>query len=500
MIRPLPLKKIYPNRLHVAALLLVLAGNLIAQQADWKYTSGGAGAGGVEQFFTISQTADDGYITAGRRGPLGLNAGDFYIVKLSPTGTLDWSKTYAGNYIDEVRAIKQLPDGSYVFTGVTVDYPDTSAGAGNLQDMILVKLDAAGDTVWVKHFGSTGADTGDGLDTTGDGGLLAIGRYTISGNNNDFYLVKTDANGDELWSKTYGGAASDVARSVKHTKDGGYIIAGTTKSFGPSASVGNIWLLKTDAQGDTLWTKVIGGDNEEECYSVTPTADGGYILTGRTGAILGGESDIYVVKTDSAGNTEWSKTYGSNDGNDLGRDIIQTTDGDYALTGYKVTTQGSEPPLLYVLQIDAQGDRKWDTLIGNYDSPNGAKGYSIQQTRDGGLIVAGENDLGNGSLDNRAMVLKFSGNVITGIEEQELQLACRVYPNPFTDAITFSFAINLMDNNLHLFNTNGQLVKFIPIDKQQVTLQAGELPKGIYFYRITGQTGETRYSGKIVLQ
>src|SRR5690606_38220188 len=97
--------------------------------------------------------------------------------------------------------------------------------------------------------------------------------------NNDFYLVKTDANGDSVWTKTYGGSGSDVARSVQQTEDGGYIVAGTTKSFGNNPALGNIWLLKLDATGDTIWTRTIGGANEEEGYSVKQTADRGYILT-----------------------------------------------------------------------------------------------------------------------------------------------------------------------------------------------------------------------------
>ncbi len=392
----------------------------------------------------IVQTRDSGYIISGRTGAVGLNAGVFFFAKLNADMSEQWTKSFGGTYINEARSILELPSGGYMVTGVTVDYPDTSVETTRGNDMIIMRLDANGDTVWVKHFGDAGNDTGDAMDTDGGEGIVAVGRYGIDLSNNDFFLVRIKANGDTLWTKRYGGAASDVARAVRHTRDGGFIVAGTTKSYGPSASAGNIWLLKTDANGDTTWTKIIGTDNEEECYSVKQTYDGGYILTGRTGTNSAEASDIYVVKTDVNGDTTWTKTYGAGNGNDLAREIIQTTDSGYALTGFKHFEDVSTVSLqFYILKLDEQGIQQWDTAFGNTASPNGAYGYSIVQTNDGNLAVCGYNDAGSGGADIRAVAYKIEVSLPvmpTGIDEaKHYSINWLVYPNPVSDLLNIQW-------------------------------------------------------------
>ncbi len=165
------------------------------------------------------------------------------------------------------------------------------------------------DTLWTKAFGGTNEDYGRSVQETSDGGYIIAG-YTKSfgAGSYDVYLIKTDANGDTTWTKTYGGSNIDQGYSVEQTSDGGYIIAGNSKSFG--AGLDDVYLIKTDANGDTTWTKTYGGSNIDQGYSVEQTSDGGYIIAGYTKSFGAGSYDVYLIKTDANGDTTWTKTYG----------------------------------------------------------------------------------------------------------------------------------------------------------------------------------------------
>lgn len=187
----------------------------------------------------------------------------------------------------------------------------------------------APDTLWTRPYGGSNYDDGRSVQQTTDGGYIIAG-YTLisSGSNYDVYLIKTDANGDALWTKTYGGTLDDRAYSVQQTTDSGYIIAGKTSSFG--AGTEDVYLIKTDANGDTLWTKTYGGENSDAGRSVQQTSDGGYIIAGYMN--ISGSYDVCLIKIDANGNTVWTKTYGG-DNLDHGYSVQQTTDEGYIIVG-----------------------------------------------------------------------------------------------------------------------------------------------------------------------
>jgi len=183
-------------------------------------------------------------------------------------------------------------------------------------------------TEWNKTYGGTKDDYAWALVQTNDGG------YALTGSTNsysDSWLVKTDANGDIHWNKTYGGTGDDETYALVQTSDGGYALAGLTTSFG----VGNMvpWLVKTDATGSMQWNKTYGGTSNDAAYSVVQTSDGGYALAGLTRSFGAGSTDFWLVKTDAAGSMQWNKTYGGT-GDDEANALVQTGDGGYALAGY----------------------------------------------------------------------------------------------------------------------------------------------------------------------
>jgi hypothetical protein len=175
-----------------------------------------------------------------------------------------------------------------------------SFGAGSA-DIFLIKTYANGNIIWAKTYGGTNSDEAYSVHQTSDGGYIVAGAtYSFGAGNYDIFLMKTDANGNVIWAKTYGGTSTDYAYSVQQTSDGGYIVAGYTASFG--AGSGDIFLIKTDANGNVQWAKTYGGIGWDLAYSVQQTSDGGYIVAGLTISFGAGNYDIFLIKTDANGN------------------------------------------------------------------------------------------------------------------------------------------------------------------------------------------------------
>ena len=226
--------------------------------------------------------------------------------------------TYGFPEYDELYEVHQTTNGGYITVGTTGDSPNF--------DFYLIKTDGNGIEQWTKTFGGTDREQGHSVQQTTDGGYIITGETNSFGNGGrDVYLIKTDGNGIEQWTKTFGGTDSDEGLSVQQTTDGGYIITGKTRSFGNGED--DVYLLKTDASGNEIWSKTFGGIYDERGYSVQQTTDGGYIITGEM------YGDVCLIKTDASGNEQWSQTFGGTSCNYGGCSGQQTTDGGYIITG-----------------------------------------------------------------------------------------------------------------------------------------------------------------------
>lgn len=232
----------------------------------------------------------------------------------------EWSKTFGGADYDCPNSVQQTSDGGYIFAGET-----SSCGAGSV-DLWLVKTDPVGNKVWDKTFGGAHDDGARSVQKTSDGEYIIAGETSSYGAGSfDFWLVKTDSARNKEWDKTFGGEDSDKAESVQQTSDAGYIIAGH--------SGGDAWLIKTDSAGNKEWDRTFGGAASDEARSVQQTSDGGYIIAGDTSSYGAGYADFWLVKTDSAGNEEWDKTFGG-ESDDKAEVVQQTSDGGYIIAGY----------------------------------------------------------------------------------------------------------------------------------------------------------------------
>jgi predicted secreted protein len=291
-----------------------------------------------------------------------------------------WSKTYGGAGDDTPRGeTVQTSDGGYAIAGET-----ESCGAGGLE-LWLIKTDADGNMQWNKTYGGALDEGCSDMCQTTDGGY-AMSGYTKSfgAGGQDAWLVRTDASGVAYWAKTYGGTGDEFAPSVVQTIDGGYAMGGYTTSFG--AGNQDFYLVKTDASGNMEWNKTYGGTGIDYAYTMVQTSDGGYALAGYTDSFgTFGSNDTWLVKTDASGNMQWNKTYGGT-GADATLNIVKSSDGGYALIGYTGSFGGVFK--VYLVKTDASGNVQFEMAYGATILEVGVHGI---QTADGGYAMVGYN-------------------------------------------------------------------------------------------------------------
>lgn len=355
----------------------VSALNAASPDIQWTKTFGG---NQEERSYSVQQTLDGGYILTGFTSSYGAGTYDVWLIKTNSWGDIMWTKTFGDTAWDIGVSAQQTTDGGYVVAGYTYSY-----GAG-FSDVWLIKTNALGDTIWTRTFGGNRWDEGYSVMQTTDGGYIIIGRTNSFGAGNyDAWLIKTDSSGDTIWSKTFGGSADDWCGTGQQTADGGYIMAGLTESYG--AGLSDVWLIKTNSLGDTLWTRTAGGSGNDLAYSVQQTVDGGYIIAGWTESYGAGLVDVWLIRTNSLGNTLWTKTFGGTD-SDWGYSVRQTYDRGYIIVG-PTSSYGNRLEQLWLIKTDSSGNSIWTMTLGGSGND---RGRSVQQTADSCYIMTGWTD------------------------------------------------------------------------------------------------------------
>jgi hypothetical protein len=304
----------------------VLAGNWLIKIDEVGNLEWNRSYDGADRFASVIEESDGGLILAGDTRSYGAESADFWLVKTDELGNVEWNKTYGGADFDRAHAFVKTSDGGYALAGETY-----SNGAGE-NDVWLVKTDESGNMVWSQTYGGVGIDNAFSLVETSDGGFAIAGRTRTSGEEHtDAMLIKTDGSGEEEWTRTFGQTGENrVFRSLVETSHGGFVLAGSIYTF--DISDRDIWLVKTDGVGNLEWNHTYGGPRFDDAYSLVQTSDGGYALTGETRSHGYGNDDVWLIKTDPNGNSEWNRTYGG-ELDDHAYSLIELSDGGFAIAG-----------------------------------------------------------------------------------------------------------------------------------------------------------------------
>ena len=382
--------------------------------------------GSLDDYATsVDLLPDGGYIVAGCSNSsssgdfTGVSKGnnDYWLLRLNSQGQILWQKNYGGNGSEQASQVNKTSDGGYIVGGNTTSSAngDVTGVSNGSNDFWIVKLDNSGTIQWQKNLGGSGDDYCESVQQTSDGGYIAAG-YTgssasgdVTGVNNgnyDFWVVKLNDSGVIQWQKNYGGSAGDIAKDIKPTSDGGYIVTGFTYSSasgdvtGVNNGVTDYWIVKLNSSGIIEWQKNYGGNAVEVGREVYQTSDGGYIVAGSTASSANGDvtgvnngaEDFWIVKLNSLGAIEWQKNYGGS-ADDNASSIQQTPDGSYIISGYTyssatgdVTGANKGNGDFWIVKINSTGILDWQY---NYGGNQIDEAYSVHQTGDGGYVVAG---------------------------------------------------------------------------------------------------------------
>ena len=273
--------------------------------------------------------------------------------------------------------IIRTSNGDFVISGRTF------SSQINFSEPYLLRIDTAGNLKWAKTFSGTGSFGAGTVVETRDSGfaVIGIGQYTL-GNNVKMFLIRTDKNGDTLWTKSYGGGLTNYIVDLIQTSDGGFVMTGYTNSYLPSGF--NMYVIKIDSIGSYVWKRTFGGHSSDFGTAVKETADHGFIVTGNTGSFSCWITDAYLVKLNSSGNLQWSKTF-CVAGSCSASDVLETTDSGYVLIGNCGLYQSNDDDI-FMIRTNSIGDTIWTKTFGgvNYDD-----GYQIKVTPDSGYVVVG---------------------------------------------------------------------------------------------------------------
>jgi hypothetical protein len=354
------------------------ADNAFKTAAVWAKTYGSTNsdaAGGN----LIQPTLDNGYIAVTSTNSFGAGDYDIWVLKLDASGNVIWEKTYGGPEQDLSVCVVQTAAGGYAVTGHT-----SSFGAGDT-DLWVLYLEPDGSTVWSRTYGGAGSDKARFLTHTSDGGFIIAGTtQSFGAGEEDVWILKLNPSGFIAWQKTYGGAKRDYAPSIRQTLDGGFIVGASTESFDLTSTA--MWIFKLNADGTIAWQNSYGGSENDYFHSVFQTLDGGYLVAGYTGSFGAGPSaDIWIMKLDANGTVQWQSTYGGQDG-DLVNSIGMTMDGGYIIAGDTQNFRVDQDDDIWAFKLNADGTIAWEKT---YGGPGYEHAGSIRQTSDGGYVLIG---------------------------------------------------------------------------------------------------------------
>ncbi|HXC04219.1 MAG TPA: T9SS type A sorting domain-containing protein [Bacteroidia bacterium] len=525
----------------VAISILLFFSTSLQAQHGFQKTFGG---NNTDASFGTLATSDKGVLIAGYTSSFGAGRDDVYLVKMDSAGTVSWAKTIGGHLEDFAFDIQPTNDSGYILTGYT-----DSWGAGGY-DVLLIKTDASGDTLWTKTYGGALNDFGNSVQQTSDGGYIIAG-YTLSypsaSDSSSAYLIRTDAGGNLIWSTAFGGPSNITdAYSVRQTPDKGFVVTGYTNAFGEIN--GDVFLTKTDSTGHILFTKTYGGTSVDWGTRVFPISTG-YLLSANISTDTTSDTDPWLIWTNLNGDTLSTRSYGGHKF-DYNQDIQPTSDGGYVMTGYE-SSFGLGAADGFLMRLNAAGDTLFTRLYGSKldDELNAIRicpdkgfimtGFSsgTSTTGNSNLFAVRTDSLGKNACATGTFPIlnrRLTGAVTTvspaqrvcatqitithpaigsggspadlctplGIVELKSISYFECFPNPARDILSLRAGLEEGNYQLQIINGQGQLLYSEKI-MQNGTLLAKDIhinafPDGIYFLRLS--TSTTSSSKRFLIQ
>ncbi len=400
------------------------------------------GGSDIDYGFDIVEVSTGGFALAGYTRSFAESITDMWLVRTDPAGTLLWNRTFSGSVSDSVRALVEVRNGGFILIGNTYNV------GTSWEDVWLVRTDANGNHLWNRTFGGTGNDYGRDLVEVRTGGFVLMGSTNSMGaGGSDMWLIRTDANGNHLWNRTFGGTGNDYGNTITEVRTGGFVLAGDTRSFGSGGQ--DLWLVKTDGAGNHLWNRTFGGAADDSNPSLVEVRDGGFVLAGTTLSFGAGNSDWWVIKTDRTGNHLWNRTFG---GTNFDTDpvVIEPHLGGFAIGG-STQSFGFGEWDMWLVRTDSNGNQLSNQTFGSIGSDNC---YSLVERSTGGYALVGmTNSFGAGAQD---MWLVFVGSDYWWGQYFGLN-----YPDIGGDLVEVStggFAINGRTQTITTGNEDGWLV------------------------------------------
>lgn len=502
-------------------LFLLITVHCFAQapQVEWQKLYGGSN----EDYANYAmQTSDGGYVAVGATASndgdvIGFYGGyDLWILKLNAAGELQWQQTLGANQFEYGYSVVETNDGNFMVAGSASSSESGIIGLHGGSDFIVIKVSPEGNIVWKKVYGGTQEEVAKSIIKTFDGGYILIGQTSSNdGNvsnahgNYDYWVVKLSTTGVIEWQKTYGGTNDEYPFDIKQTNDGGYIAVGISNSNNGDITNnhGNwdSWVIKLSATGALEWQKSFGGSNDEGSYSITQTADNGYMIAGYTNSTDGdvSENTEYVIswflKLDNNGNKEWQKFL-----RDVGCDTAaftkQLPSGDYLIAGNKYTNDPNLDPHggigsqdIFLGKLDAMGNVLWYKILG--DSGHD-EFHSVNPTNDGGYVVAGsKQSFLYGSYTGNLWIAKLTadGQLATDTFQKS---GISIVPNPASTFLNIKIENNVQIDKIRVVDLMGNIIQNQSKTCDGINLE--NIAAGVYCVEV--YSGSHKYQTKFIKQ
>lgn len=465
-----------------AFLSIVLLFSGIAMDAQvFRYSYGALGNDIAE---AVRQTADNGFVVFGTTGSFGNGNSDMYLIKIADDGQFLWSQTFGGPQVDQGKDIRVLPNGDLIMAGYT-----NSSGAGGY-DMLLIRTDADGNMLWEKTYGGGDWDMAHKVEVYSDGFLLIGDTYSYGEGNADMYVVRTDLNGDTIWTQTFGGPLEDRGHGLEILPDGGAILCG---GYSHSNLDMDAYFVRLDANGQEVWQGQYGGDSLEIARDVVFTNDGGFAGIGTTES-ASAFSEMYHFKTNGDGNFQWGNNWGQIDDQE-GFELIERADGSFVTGGYTKTSGGGGKDF-FMQFITWDG---WWIAGRSYGDLQDEEAFSIDTTNTGGYVMAGTTEsVGAGQKDIMVIRKDFEGgpggkpaievfDPLSIAESTANGVRIRTYPQPADQGFYVELTSNEASTEwqLELYDVLGKPMSIQTKNGQgRLWIDTGRFAQGTYFYRV----------------